>query len=373
MNLLKFSSRIAMALLGPISLAEQVPSSVDQYFAQVERSTTGHAAGSGSSVSFQFKPLYWHPANGYAGNSVAWIVGAQVAQEKRHKYYVTSILDEQGRPLLEMGEPALSGENGFALNVTEVSNARFIAIDPQEHILASSLDSGDPRRAGKLEIVSLSPTRRKILLDLGGMDRKGTSYAWDGAYYFRDFDLDGRIDVLVNRRVSWEEETTSQYQNQKFLFKLDPVTLTVRDVTSLYLDRIGKIFSETKADPNVPVVYQVGPVKDLASLSGEPIYPSEAKSLKVDFAASEMPRLATTPFLPEGVVASTIPEKPTPETSEIPSVSEAESGDGEPALEPAADRGVIQRDRLERIRKVAIGAGILLLVGVIGCFVRRKK
>jgi hypothetical protein len=190
--------------------------------------------------------------------------------------------------------------------------------------------------------------------------------SWEGAYYFKDVNSDGRVDILLNRRISNLTNAGDQvFQNQKFIFEMEPESLAVRDITPILRDRLIKIFEEVKADSTIPVLYQSGKAQETAALSGEAIRPSEAEIRSVKFTAVQLPDIQNSSFLPDEVklaADSKAIAKPV-----VP--REGQHSDSQQAQGSTAEHLTEHPSRSSRTPLIAIAVAALLLVGF---FLTRK-
>lgn len=227
------------------------------------------------SLKFEFHPGAWQSAAGYAGHRQAWLAGAEIGIDKHAPYHTFAIIGPDGRELYNPGSAVLVAD-GFPLPVCSVENALFVRIASGEQVLAYT-ESTDPRfHAQPLSLEAVLPEKKLLLIDHGGDISSQT--VWEAAWYFTDFDHDGRVDILINRRLQNYSAAESKYtfRNQKLIFKLEPGTLQPRNVTADHAAELVRIFTAAKKDPAVPVIRQSGPIETVNQENhGESIFPSE--------------------------------------------------------------------------------------------------
>ncbi|WP_367871428.1 hypothetical protein [Luteolibacter sp. Populi] len=304
-------SLAAVLFSGGAAGEEGPPAVVGAYWKKVTDAVAASKKEPPSSISLEFKPLFWRDAAGFKGHGKAWLAGAEVGWEKRFPLHVFAVLNENGAEIYNPGtSESRLGEAGFPFATSTVNGALFLPIAGGEQILALA-----SARIGlgpeSLEILSVAPSEKTLWTDSGRLPGPYPKTTSEAAYYFTDFDNDGRTEILINRRIREYRTSESSYLNQKLVLEFEPGSLHLRNATSDHQAELVDIFRSVKGDPSIPVIYQGGAVDKASDKMGEAIRPEEEKWRKVVFTDTQPPDLGPDTYLPnQPIVSSDTTPKP---------------------------------------------------------------
>jgi hypothetical protein len=198
------------------------------------------------------------------------------------------------------GSPWFKDELGLEnnLEIVPYSDAIFVRIDSNQSILAVATEPQGNYAPGMLRLFAVEPSTRSLLLDEGhASGQPEATLSWEGMYYFKDINGDGRKDVLINRRVHQMEAGVRSMKNQKLIFTMAAQQIELIEATDQYSATLVTLFQQAKADDNVPHIGQYGLPFEGSSNLGEAIFPEEQETFGISYNNVQQPDLGPVPGL----------------------------------------------------------------------------
>jgi hypothetical protein len=280
------------------------PQAVVAYYENTKAALTTLSQSIPADRSFKVdvREAHWQAIDSFRSVSPAWLVWFQVATEKRLTFSHVAIIKGDGTLLMPApgGAPWFKDELGIESNIEIVpySEVTFVRIGSNQSILAVATEPQGTYAAGMLRLFSMEPSSRSLLLDEGhASGQTASDLSWEGMYYFKDINGDGRKDILINRRVHQREAGVSSMKNQKLIFAMGAQQIELIEATDQYSATLVTLFQQAKADANVPHIGQYGLPFEEGSNLGEAIFPEEQEAFGIPYTTVQQPDLGPVPSM----------------------------------------------------------------------------